>query len=65
MTGHDVTDRATAPFVEEGTGDGALRIYFESEHSKQEYLKIAVRTPAACSLKLYRQIEEDEEILWD
>ena len=65
MTGNDVADCESAPSVVEGEGDGALKIYFESEQSKQEYLTISVRTPEACSLRLYREIEDDEDILWD
>lgn len=38
ITLNDVTDLATAPFVIEGSGSSALRIYFESEANKQEYL---------------------------
>jgi len=35
---NDVTDTKNAPCVIEGQGDGALKIYFESEENKQEYL---------------------------
>lgn len=38
ITLNDVTDLENAPYVIEGEGDGALRIYFESEANKQEYL---------------------------
>ena len=65
ITGNDVTDRETAPFVTEGSGENALKIYFESEHSRQEYLKILPRIPGACSVKLYKTFEDDEIILWD
>ncbi len=65
ISGNDVTDRVNAPFVIEGTGGGALKIYFESQQNKQEYVKIAARQPDACSLALYKQIEDDEDILWD
>jgi hypothetical protein len=37
---NDVTDLENAPFVVEGTGDSALKIYFESETNKREYLDI-------------------------
>lgn len=37
---NDVTDIDTAPYVIEGEGDNALKIYFESEQNKQEYLGI-------------------------
>jgi len=35
---NDVTDTENAPCVIEGQGDSALKIYFESEDNKQEYL---------------------------
>jgi len=38
ITLNDVTDLENAPYVIEGEGNGALRIYFESEANKQEYL---------------------------
>ncbi len=38
ITLNDVTDVANAPFVM----DGDLKIYFESEANKQEYLEIEV-----------------------
>ncbi len=34
------------PFVVEGDGDSALKIYFESEDNKQIYLDIEVENPA-------------------
>lgn len=43
MTGRDVTDLASAPFVVEGRGPDALRIYFESEESRQAYLDVEMR----------------------
>jgi YHS domain-containing protein len=39
---NDVTDTDNAPFVIEGEGVGTLKIYFESEANKQEYLSIPV-----------------------
>lgn len=65
MTGNDVADPAAAPYVLEGEGDGALKIYFESEDSRRAYLAIPARVPEACSLRLYRRIQDDETILWD
>lgn len=40
ITLNDVTDIDNAPFVVEGDGEGAIRIYFESEANKAEYLSI-------------------------
>ena len=42
ITLNDVTDIENAPYVIEGEGDGALRIYFEFEENKQEYLNTPV-----------------------
>jgi YHS domain-containing protein len=39
---NDVTDIENAPYIVEGQGDGALKIYFESEENKQEYLDTPV-----------------------
>jgi len=65
MTGNEVANRETAPIVIEGNGEHALKIHFESEHSRQEYLEILPRTPEACTLRLYKSFEDDETILWD
>ena len=35
---NDVTDLENAPFVVEGTGNHTLKIYFESEANRREYL---------------------------
>jgi hypothetical protein len=40
ITLNGVTDLENVPYVIEG--DGALKIYFESEENKQEYLNITV-----------------------
>ncbi len=42
ITLNDVTDIENAPYVIEGEGDGALKIYFESEENKQTYLDTPV-----------------------
>jgi hypothetical protein len=42
MTLKDVTDLENAPYVIEGQGDGAIKIYFESEENKQAYLDTPV-----------------------
>ena len=39
---NDVTDIDNAPYIVEGEGNGALKIYFESEENKQEYLDTPV-----------------------
>lgn len=40
ITLNDVLDIENAPFVIEGEGDGAIKIYFESEENKHMYLDI-------------------------
>lgn len=65
ISGNDVAEWNDAPFVIEGKGGGALKIYFETERNKQEYVEIVARCPNDRSLALYRQIEDDEDILWD
>jgi hypothetical protein len=45
MTMRDVTDPDTHPYVIEGTGDNALKIYFESEETRREYLDLEVECP--------------------
>ncbi len=45
ITLHDVPDPAHHPFVIEGEGDDALKIYFESEETKQVYMELEVEHP--------------------
>ncbi len=45
ITGNTIRDPAGHPFVVEGSGDGALKIYFESEESRRMYLEIEVEHP--------------------
>ena len=40
MTLNDVTDLDNAPYLIEGQGENAIRIYFESEQNRQEYLAL-------------------------
>ncbi len=42
ITLNDVSNLAEAPFVVEGQGSGMIKIYFESEANKQEYLATKV-----------------------
>jgi len=45
ISGHDVKDPDKHPFVVEGAGDNALKIYFENEENKKAYLEIATEHP--------------------
>ena len=44
---HDVNDPEKHPFVIEGEGNTAIKIYFENEENKREYLDIAVEHPGS------------------
>ncbi len=44
ITLNDVTNLDQAPFVVEGQGSGMIKIYFESEANKQEYLETEVHS---------------------
>ena len=60
MTLNDVTDLENAPFVIEGEGANALKIYFENEKNKAEYLAIPLHTANATLSKAYAQIADSE-----
>ena len=45
ITGNDVADPESHPFIIEGNGTNALKIYFESEETMQIYLDIPVQNP--------------------
>jgi hypothetical protein len=45
MTGEDLVHPETKPFVIEGKGHLAVKIYFESEESRRAYLDIEVQHP--------------------
>jgi hypothetical protein len=47
ITLNDVTDPESHPYVIEGEGPNAIKIYFESEATKQEYLDISVEHPGS------------------
>ena len=58
ITLNDVTDLENAPYVVEG--DGALKIYFESEKNKQEYLNTEVHGSDMSGLKdIYDDIADN------
>ena len=45
MTLQDVTDLDNAPFVVEGEGDGAIKIYFQSQENRRAYLDMEMHGP--------------------
>lgn len=40
ISGHEVTNLATAPCVYDGDGDNGIEIYFENEADRQAYLQL-------------------------
>jgi len=60
MTGNDVNNLEDAPFVIEGKGDDALKIYFESLDSRQEYLAMTVSEPDSSILDIYESVKDNE-----
>ena len=53
ISGNDVVDLDNAPYVIEGNGDDALKIYFESEENKASYLEIESKTPQQVLIDKY------------
>ncbi|MDH4189781.1 MAG: hypothetical protein OEW21_06210 [Betaproteobacteria bacterium] len=45
ITLKDIPDPEGHPFVVEGQGEAALKIYFENDESRQAYLDISVEHP--------------------
>lgn len=45
ISGRDVPDPEHHPFVIEGKGENALKIFFESEETRQIYLDLQVEHP--------------------
>jgi len=45
MTGHTLGDTAGRPWVQEGDADDGLRIYFDSDESRQDYEAIVMEWP--------------------
>lgn len=45
ISGADVKNPDRSPFVIEGQGEGALKIYFENEENRKAYLEIQTEHP--------------------
>jgi hypothetical protein len=41
----DIKNPELCPYIVEGSGQGAVKIYFESEANRQTYLELAVEHP--------------------
>ena len=57
---NDVTDIDNAPFVVEGEGPNALKIYFENEDNKIEYLDIPLHTANATLSSAYAKVADSD-----
>ena len=57
---NDVNDVDNAPFVIEGTGPDALKIYFECESNKLEYLEIPLHTANATLSAAYAKVADSD-----
>ena len=55
ISGNDVSDLENAPFVIEGSGEDALKIYFESQENKGSYLEVESKTPQKELLDVYNK----------
>lgn len=56
----DVTDLENAPYVIEGEGPNALKIYFQSEANKAEYLDIPLHTANATLAAAYAKVADSD-----
>lgn len=59
ITLNDVTDLDNAPCVIEGEGNGAIKIYFESEQNKSEYLDTPMHGSDGCSGSAMKHIFDE------
>ncbi len=59
---NDVNNIDEAPYVVEGEGTSALKIYFESEQNRQSYLEISLKSPGSSSVELYNDIKDKKNI---
>mgnify|MGYP001821336615 CR=1 FL=1 len=57
---NDVIDVNTAPYVVEGEGPNALKIYFENESNKEEYLDIPLHTANATLSAAYAKCADSD-----
>jgi len=60
MTLYKVTDTDHAPYIVEGKGPHALKIYFENESSKLNYLSSLLHNPDDSLLGAYTKPSDSE-----
>jgi hypothetical protein len=63
MTLNDVTNLEVAPFIIEGQGSGMVKIYFESEANKAEYLEVTLHSGVKSSglKKIYEEMADNPD----
>ena len=57
---NDVIDTESAPYVIEGEGPNALKIYFENEANRAEYLDIPLHTANATLSAAYAKVADSD-----
>jgi hypothetical protein len=57
---NDVMDVNTAPYVIEGEGPNALKIYFENEDNKEKYMDIPLHTANATLSAAYAMCADSD-----
>ena len=57
---NDVSDTETAPYVIEGSGPNALKIYFENKTNKAVYLDIPLHTANATLSAAYAKVADSD-----
>jgi hypothetical protein len=62
ITGHTLAGAAAHPWLQEGDSEAGLRIYFESEDSRDRYAAIAVEHPEQ---GLQRTLSDDTDEGYD
>jgi hypothetical protein len=55
INGNDVTVTDHSPFVVEGSGDDALKIYFNSDENRRIYLDIETEDLGGHSVEIFNQ----------
>jgi hypothetical protein len=60
MSMNEVNDLEHAPYVVEGEGAYALKIYFENEANKRDYIDIQRRTPGVGIFTVYVEVSDNE-----
>ena len=57
---NDVHDLGSAPYVVEGQGPNALKIYFENERNRAEYLDIPLHGANSTLIAAYARVADSD-----